>query len=408
MVQHHVFGVDRDIDISKDEFFTNEELNQMEQVFTDLGCEHDWFPSTTINPQQQSQQEEIPCQLHYRRFLPTKDPEVATQSKSTPDAIIIFMHGLQSHCGVSRGGNAANRKTNMALLADEFTNKRNYALYCFDMIGHGFSEGTRFFLPSPNALIQDYINFVTLVASKHSCQNSSSRRNNQQQTPIPIFLAGESIGGNLTLHVARYYQDHPLEATKVNFQGCLLFSPAIMPDGCGHCLYPYVYCGIKYFLAPIMPMARPPSCIPHPVNAHRIWRDPIILQEATNSNIPVNRVFSGTGKHPHFRTMQTLMECMMNVQTIAIPDLNIPFCLVHGEQDLAVPITGSEYLRDHISTPNEDYACKIYNDALHDLLAEPEAPDVVQFVCDWIQQRIQKQEQQQVNTGIIAVQSSLS
>ena len=176
-LKHKVFGVERLIDASV--FPSAAEINELER--RSPPCEHGWFDSCYQS-----------AKLHYRKWIPT----VGTGSAEAPKAIVIFMHGISTHSGkavVLPDG----RKLNAALQAESLL-KEGIALYAFDLYGHGFSEGTRFWIPDTyHNNKQDYINFCHIVAKEHS-------------KDTPIFLMGESYGSTLTLHVARYFQDQPV------------------------------------------------------------------------------------------------------------------------------------------------------------------------------------------------------
>jgi len=350
--KHVVFGVERKIDIPADQFPSIEQLDIMEAPLTDNGCQHGWFDSVHNK-----------LQLHYRKFLP---------KNNNPRGIVIFMHGLQSQSGVayvlhqSEDDPRSPRRVDMALLSHDYV-QQGFAVYAFDLIGHGYSEGNRHVMPSARVLIQDYVNFVHLVTSFHPPNT-------------PLFLAGESLGGNLTLHVARYFQDHP-EQTPPGFQGMVLFSPAIFP----HTMYaPIQFClWLLVTLLPFFRKLRPPSCIPSPVAPHRIWSDPERIELGKRDNVVVPK-----NQHPPYQTLHTLCVLMRQVRAQIIPGLTVPFCVVHGAKDLAIPVVGVEFLLQTASTHSNDCAHQIYPEALHDLLAEPEAEDVVKCTIDWIHQRL--------------------
>lgn len=344
MVKHFVFGAERDIDIPLNEFPTTAELEAMEAPLDLSGCQHDWFESCHKKHQ-----------LHYRKYLPKDDP---------PRAIILFMHGLQSHCGMAYKM-SDGRFVNNALLASEYT-KQGFAVYAFDLIGHGYSEGKRHVMPSSTVLVQDYVNFTQLVASMHPPNT-------------PLFLAGESLGGNLCLQTARHLQDHP-ETQPEGFKGIVLFSPAIYPDT----IYTPAQWTLRLFLTPFTPNWRPPSCIPSPVGPKRVWRDPERVALGLHQSAPI----SSHTKHPPYLSLLTLTVAMREVREKTIPGFTVPYCVVHGKEDLAIPVVGSEFLVQKASTPPEDSAHKFYEGAYHDLLGDPEGEDAVAFSIDWICQRI--------------------
>lgn len=216
MVKHTVFGVERDIDISADDFPTPQEIEKLEEAFE--GCEHGWFDSVYEG-----------AKLHYRKKLPICKP---------PKAIVCWMHGIQAH-----GGNGDilkdGRKIEKAFLADSFA-KEGFAFYAHDKYGHGYSEGTRRWIPkSYETNVQDFESLIRLAVAEHG-------------EDTPVFLAAESYGGTVAIHVARHFQDDPIAAPK-NFKGILLTAPAIIAE-----LPPFpVVFLLKDILTPLFPTWAP-------------------------------------------------------------------------------------------------------------------------------------------------------
>jgi acylglycerol lipase len=350
MVLHKVFGVERDIDIYKDVFPTEAEIQDMEACLQ--GCEHGWFDSM-----------ENGLKLHYRKFLPS-------DNKNNPKAIIVWMHGIQTHCGrahILKDG----RKINMALLQDSIVRRDGYALYAFDMTGHGYSEGSRFLVKS--TVKDDYLNFVQFVTSLHG-------------EDTPLFLMGESFGGNLTIQVARHYQDHPDEKPR-GFQGIVLVAAAIY----GYQPFFPVDLVLRYLLTPLVPRFRPPTFIPNPVAPALLWRDPEVLHVNSQEKRVTEMWFEPAERHSNLQTSSTLIEAMKYVRQDCIPGFNIPFCALHGTSDRAVPIAGAlEFFLEKTATPEEDRAVLRVGGGYHDLLGDPTAEANLDFILQWVKQRIGK------------------
>jgi len=406
MVKHTVFGVERDIDIHSSDFPTEAERRDMEDRFP-VPCRHGWFDSTSTNP---------PKKLHYRCFLPptstnnsnNNDNDTTTttkqQQQSDPKAIIIWMHGIQTHSGRAHVL-TSGRTINMALLCEQIVVKHQYALYCFDMMGHGYSEGNRFLVTHPHVK-QDYLNFVQLVQNEHyhhhhqqqqqhdnknnnnnnNNNNSNNNNSNNSYTPatIPLFLMGESFGANLTLQVARHYQDYPLEAPR-GFRGIVLLAAAVY----GYQLFFPIDKILKYVLVPLLPRFRPPTFVPNPVAPELLWRDPAVLYVNAQEQRVTEMWFEPGRRHTNLQTSSTLIEAMKLVRQECIPNFRVPFCIVHGTKDRAVPIHESlDYFVQHADTLEHDRAVLRVDGAYHDLLGDPTAEDTVQFCLEWIQQRI--------------------
>ena len=224
--QNTRYGKYVELDIPKEAFPTDAEIQAMEDALPECQ-QHGWFESNG-------------AQLHYRKFMPPEQPR----------GVVVYQHGILAHTGnafILKDG----RKVNSALMADSF-NKAGYALYALDMLGHGFSEGLRWFVPDWKVNRDDLDNFTRFVASENP--------------GIPLFLFGESYGSTTALHLARKWQDSDNAPEK--FAGVVVIAPAIVSDMPP---YPVVFT-LRYILAPIFPRWVP-FFMPNPVSADRIWRE---------------------------------------------------------------------------------------------------------------------------------------
>jgi len=339
-----VFGVDRAVDIPGDVFPSESELASMEKAMPP--CEHGWFESCYKG-----------AQLHYRKWLPDTKPK----------AVVIFMHGIQTHSGKSsvlKDG----RKINVGLQAETLL-KDGMALFAYDLYGHGLSEGTRFWIPdSWENNKEDCLRFVQLVQQ-------------QLDESTPVFLLGESYGCTLALHVAKHFQDHPDQAPK-NFDSIILTAPAIIGD-----LPPWPVLKLLVFLAGRYPKWRP-FFMPNPVSADRIWRDPEVLAKRTDPKYLATQI-DGSGIPFRLGTGVNLIRALETVRKNVIPELTTPFLILHGTKDFAVPIEGSDFLWEHAATPAAQRKFLRKEGAFHDLFSDYVAEECMQDVLDWIHQRLE-------------------
>jgi acylglycerol lipase len=253
------------------------------------------------------------------------------------------------------------------LLVDTFTAK-GMAVYARDMYGHGLSEGTRFYIPSLQDSVADVVTFVKLVADKNS-------------NDIPVFLAGESIGGCLTILVAKHFQDHPDEAP-ANIDSCLPICPAIEGD-----LPPFpVYQILRYVLAPLYPKWRP-FFMPNPISPERIWRDEGARRAYTTPREQEMQL-GGCGRTFRLGTAVAMVLALEEVKKNAIPGFATPFCIVHGDEDEGVPIAGSQYMYENVDTPDAEKEFHAIPGAYHGLLADPKAEEAIAHLSKFVDARV--------------------
>lgn len=334
--------------------------------------------------------------LHYRFYLPDN-------YANNMRAVVVWQHGIAAHSGVvvkladpKNSDSSSARYTNMGLFSRKLK-ENNIGLYAPDFLGHGYSEGKRFYIPKGDWRINrdHFESFARFVSKKHE--------------NVPLFLSGDSYGGCTVLHVARLWQDlnqylnnkgstvdaendfsalenkesfPTLDPPPKEFKGIFLNAPAIEGD-----LPPWpVRAFLQHVLAPIIPESTP-FFMPHPISPERIWRDEAVRKVSTSDE--VKKLSLSSGAVP-FRlgTALGLLNALFEVQSKVIPQFNVPFCVCHGSEDHGVPVSGTKYLVKHCDTSPEDYRVNIVEGAYHDLQGDPKREEVIDFHIDFIESRI--------------------
>lgn len=221
--ERNLFGSQVKVEIDPDCFPTEAQIEALDKKMP--GCQHGYFTSAAHGN----------AMLHYRYWLP----------KGEVKGVAVFFHGITAHGG--RGLVIDGRKLCSSLLSDLFI-EEGIALYALDMYGHGFSEGTRFYIKNWEFNKQDCIDFAHYASGQHS-------------KSLPLFLSGESLGGCLAIHAAKHFQDNPGSS---NLDSILLSAPAIHGDLPS---FP-VYHILRYVFAPLIPR-RTPFFMPHPLPVSR-------------------------------------------------------------------------------------------------------------------------------------------
>ena len=345
MVNYTLWGTNVDIQIPKETFPSEADLKLMDEVL--CNPTHGFFPT-------------IRGKLHYRYNAP-KTPQ--------PKAVVVWQHGIQGYGGKGFIHSDGSR-VSTALLIQSLTDA-GMGVYTLDMYGHGFSEGHRFFIPESNYMnnCTDLIDFTTFVSKEYQ---------NKGMENLPLFLAGESYGGTLTIHAAKFFQDHP-DKSPSGFRGIGLIAPAIIGDLPSK---PVVLL-LRYILAPMFAKWQP-FFMPNPVSADRIWRDKEAYDHFT-AGIDLKAQLHGGGRPFSLGTAVGLLTALESVRKI-IPELTVPYCVLHGQNDYAVKVSGTEYLQKHAkSTVKEIH---IVDGALHDLLSDPTRHEAVKTLIQWITSRI--------------------
>lgn len=258
--------------------------------------------------------------LYHQAWLPEGDVK----------AVLLIVHGLGEHCG--RYMNVVNHFVPLG-----------YAVYGFDHIGHGRSEGMR-------EVVERFTDFIDTLAVYHEMVKV-------WQTGKPLFLLGHSMGG---LIASSYLLDH-----SADFEGAILSAPLIKPSG--NISQATILMGkILSALAPRMGLL--------PLDPNSISRDPEVVKAYTRDPL----VFQG--KTPA-RLAAELLKAMLRVSAEA-DKIILPLIVLQGSGDKLVDPQGAQILYDRAGS--KDKTIKIYEGLYHEVFNEPERARVLQDVETWL------------------------
>ncbi|VEU34547.1 unnamed protein product [Pseudo-nitzschia multistriata] len=301
--------------------------------------------------------------LHYRKNLPPEGTPIR--------AIVVWQHGIHGHSGYGMKC-SDGRFTDMALRI-RMMNAKGYAVYSHDLLGHGFSEGERFYIPNGNWKINrdDLINFALLVADNHP-------------EDTPLILSGDSYGGCLAFHAAHVLQTEKPELASTRFLGCALNCPSFHGD------IPSlpVTLFLRYGLAPFFPLWTP-FFMPHPITPERCWRETEPRAHFTDQS-QIHGLSKG-GKPFCLGTAVGLLSALQASQVL-IPIFCLPFHINHGSDDYGVPLSGSQSCFTNSKTPDSEKELNIVPGGYHCLFSQLDSKSTMQHEIDWIEKKIRGTE----------------
>lgn len=359
MVQYTLWGTTVDLEISKDVFPTDDEIKKIDNLL--VNCDHGFFETSRGT------------KLHYRKITPA--------NTAVAKGICVFEHGIQGYAGL--GCELDGDLYKHPVLFNHLS-EAGYITYALDIQGHGFSEGERFYIPDSEYKHNrdDLASFALHVSKLEEDTLSSGDGSDTGSGSLPLFLAGESYGACLAIHVARQWMDKP-ESGPSNFQGFCVIAPAIVGD-----LPAAPVITLLTALAKIYPTWIP-FFMPNTIDSSRIWSIEKVRKEFTSDRRKEMRLSAG-GQKFCLGTALALVTALEDVRKDVIPGLNIPFFVCHGTNDYGVPISGSEYLIEHSVTEEKDVGVNFVQDEYHDLLSEKSRKEVVISMIDWMNSRIEK------------------
>ena len=133
-----------------------------------------------------------------------------------PEAILFFMHGYGCHINSPSGWEKMCK----------YGERLRVHLMCFDMQGHGYSEGERGLVKSMEDLAGDLADFVQLLYGEQEPLEESFQLGVEcfELQGLPYVLSGESLGATVAL----------LAASRLRPLGLVLSAPIIHDDGPWH------------------------------------------------------------------------------------------------------------------------------------------------------------------------------
>ncbi|TDI37497.1 MAG: alpha/beta hydrolase [Acidobacteria bacterium] len=245
---------------------------------------------------------------------------------SEPKATVVVVHGLAEHSGrYERTG---------SLLSDAGFHVRS-----FDLIGAGASGGDRWD-------IDDWNRYHDQIQTHVEWAKEQGR---------PVVLMGHSMGGNLVLGYA--ISDRPPP-------DLLVASAPALGGGAAW----------QRAIAPVVAKLVPTLSISNGLKGEQLSRDPAVAEA----------YFADPLVHPKSTTrLGAALFAAMDDVASNCDRLDLPTLVLHGGLDTIVPPQSSAFLE---SLPGVDR--RLYPSLRHEILNEPEGPEVVSDIIDWVDARI--------------------
>lgn len=251
-----------------------------------------------------------------------------------PKAILLVVHGIAEHSG---------RYMN---LVNYFVPK-GYAVYSFDLRGHGKSDGKRSYIERFSYYIDDLQTFFNLVRT----ENPNTK----------IFMVGHSMGSTISIDYALEHQSE--------LQG-LIISGTTLKLGSSISKTAILMAKILSVLMPKMGVSA--------LDPGGISRDPAVV--AAYVNDPLNY----TGKLSA-RFGVELLKTMEMLQS-GLSEINLPILIMQGSQDRISDPSSSKLLFDGVGS--KDKTMKIYEGFYHEIFNDPERQQVFSDMEAWLKTRV--------------------
>lgn len=248
--------------------------------------------------------------------------------RSTTKAIVIMVHGLGVHSGIF---------ANIV----EFLINHNYGVYGFDLRGHGRSPGQRGYINSWSEFREDLKALLQLVSQKES--------------PLPIFLLGQSLGGTIALDYALRFGEQ--------LQGLILFSPALRVG----------LSSLKIRIGRILSKLLPRFSLDTGIRLITSSRDTELLKALAEDPL---RHTKGTARlSTEFLQTVTWIEAHTDM-------LQIPLLILHGGADQIALPESSQQLFEKITFADKER--RLYPESYHVLHNDLNYQEVLTDLVSWL------------------------
>ena len=244
---------------------------------------------------------------------------------------IVIVHGAAEHSG-------RYEHVGSALAA------RGYGTYSYDHRGHGESSG-------PSMHVDNWQEYVDDLEDRFSAVAVALK--------LPMVLYGHSLGGLIAL-------DYCLSTSELMPDLLVLSGPALEAN----------VAGWKKMLAPVLARIMPRALLPLDLEGEQLSRDPRVGEAYFNDPLVATKATARFGAET-LKAQARVAE--------RIPMLTIPTLLLAGGSDTIIPPQSSLALAEVAVVER-----RLYPNLRHEIHNEPEGPEVVSDIADWIDAQLEK------------------
>jgi acylglycerol lipase len=247
-------------------------------------------------------------------------------------AVVAICHGFNAHSG-------------MYQWVGEQVAGHGFAAYALDLRGRGRSEGERYYADSFDEYVDDLQMLIDLVK--------------EREPGVAVFLLGHSAGGVVScLHSI----DHKGETIGLICEDFAFELPA--PD---------FALGILKAISHLAPHAHSIA-----IKNEDFSRDPAVVQKMNED--PLIRQESQP-----FATMAAIVRADNRLKQ-AFPDITLPVLIIHGTDDRAAKVRGSQQFYELAGST--DKTLKLYEGRFHDPLNDLGKEEVMADILRWMAERV--------------------
>ena len=262
------------------------------------------------------------------------------QPASGVKAVFAIVHGFGEHSG--RYMNIVNHVL-----------PQGFAVYGFDLRGHGRSEGNRGHITDWSEFREDLQLFLKLIRDHEKI--------------LPVILMGHSMGGLIVLNYILLNPDEEIKA--VIASAPLLAQPAISP--------------VLVMISKILSKIWPGFSIDTKLDVNSISRDPDVIKIYQEDPLVHSTASARFG---------TELTTIMDWTQSHAKDFNKPLLIYHGASDQLVPPAGSQTFFENVQIREKEM--HMYPDGFHEPHNDIDKELVFRDIDQWIKQYLMRSQVQ--------------
>jgi len=255
------------------------------------------------------------------------------QPEDKTRAVLCLVHGIGEHSG------------RYIYVADRLT-KAGYAIFTFDLRGHGKSEGLCGHTPSYEALMQDISSLLEAA--------------NKQFPRISFFLYGHSLGGNLVLNYVLRRRPHLKGVIATAPWLHLAFEPPAYKIALGkitNCIWPSFS----------QKNGLDTKALSHDLKAVYSYENDLLVHDRISARMFISSYQAGQWALKHAL------------------EFSLPLLLMQGGTDKIISIKAS---REFAAKVKENCTLKIWDELYHEIHNEPGKEEIFKFLINWLNKKV--------------------